>query len=947
MRPNNARFVTACQQLLAIGVVLSVLGPAADVVSLDVVVTRPGSPVDAKAEPPTLTRQPGVPLDRRVSGEDDESRVETAPVEPAVTEVPMRTEAGMRKGAGKKYVSRPEKVNGYGAVGVTWSKRNKVAENEIKVLVRTKSQGAWSGWSRLQYHDEHGPDPDSEEGRHARPGTDPMIIGDVDEVQAKAVTADGTEADDVQMAVIDPGKSKGTDEEAPAIDTSKLGVSTSSTTEDGALSSTTESSEGDIALQAGSYTPKPRIYSRAQWGANERMRDASSLHYFEVHAGFVHHTVNANNYTRDEVPGILRSIYAYHTQTRGWSDIGYNFLVDRFGRSWEGRYGGVDRPVVGAHTLGYNAYAFAMSAIGNFETAQPSSAMLQAYGKLFAWKLSLHGIDAASTSQSVGGDRFQAINGHRDAAATACPGRYLYAKIRTIRTLAAQIQADWSGRDRDTDVVGTGHPALLVRRTSDKAAFVVPTAGMLRLHSARVLGTNWSRYDAVVASPDLTGDGKADLLVRNATTGGGGVRAGNGDGSFAGVKTWITAFRGFDQITAVGDLNRNGWNDVVARKPDTGRLYLFRGTSTGFRRILLSERWTGYDLTAASGDLTGDGNPDLLSRDASGGLWLHRGTGHAELAAPVKLAGSWSGYDVITGYGDFNADGRRDLFVRSKATGSAYVFPGKGNGTFGHWLGPLSATKGLTQVTGVQVTGSKDPDLLGLRGDSLVLVAHRGTQNTLPTIAAGSMFSGANAVLNVGDWDRDGIGDVVTRVAATGNLQLRRGLGGGKFAAATTLATGFSGVTLLSAVGDTTGDGWPDLMGQPSGKAMRIYPGKGASGLKTSYVAHSAVSAKRQIGLGRWNSDGAPDNAFRSGDSLSWLAGNGPGGLTGSKYSLGVNLAAYDWVLGLGDVNGGRRPDLVVREKATGYLWLLPGTSTGFGARRFLAEGFAGYDLAG
>ena len=73
-----------------------------------------------------------------------------------------------------------------------------------------------------------------------------------------------------------------------------------------------------------------------------------------MHAGFVHHTVNANDYTRDEVPGILRSIYAYHTQSRGWSDVGYNFLVDRFGRIWEGRYGGVDRPVVGAHTLGYN-----------------------------------------------------------------------------------------------------------------------------------------------------------------------------------------------------------------------------------------------------------------------------------------------------------------------------------------------------------------------------------------------------------------------------------------------------------------------------------------------------------------------------------------------------------------------------------------------------------------
>ena len=117
--------------------------------------------------------------------------------------------------------------------------------------------------------------------------------------------------------------------------------------------------------------------------------------------GFVHHTVNANDYTRDQVPSIIRGIYAYHARSRGWSDIGYNFLVDRFGRIWEGRYGGVDRPVVGAHTLGYNDNAFAASAIGNFETARPSRAMIRAYGALFAWKLSLHGVKAADSRQYV------------------------------------------------------------------------------------------------------------------------------------------------------------------------------------------------------------------------------------------------------------------------------------------------------------------------------------------------------------------------------------------------------------------------------------------------------------------------------------------------------------------------------------------------------------------
>ena len=212
-----------------------------------------------------------------------------------------------------------------------------------------------------------------------------------------------------------------------------------------------------IALQATTFTPKPMIYSRAQWGADESKRDGSPS-YFEVHGGFVHHTVNANDYKRKDVPAIIRSIYAYHTQSRGWSDIGYNFLVDRFGRIWEGRYGGVDRAVVGAHTLNYNSYSFAMSAIGNFELVQPSAKIIQAYAALMAWKLSLHGVSAASTVQRIGTKDFQAINGHRDAASTACPGKYLYAQIPEIRRLAALAQADWSGRDLQANLAAAPDP---------------------------------------------------------------------------------------------------------------------------------------------------------------------------------------------------------------------------------------------------------------------------------------------------------------------------------------------------------------------------------------------------------------------------------------------------------------------------------------------------------
>ena len=106
------------------------------------------------------------------------------------------------------------------------------------------------------------------------------------------------------------------------------------------------------------------------------MREQSAPSYGTVKAGFIHHTVNSNSYSSGQVPSLLRGIYAYHTQSRGWRDIGYNYLVDRFGRIWEGRYGGVTRAVVGAHTSGYNEYSFALSAIGNYDVTGPPAAVL-------------------------------------------------------------------------------------------------------------------------------------------------------------------------------------------------------------------------------------------------------------------------------------------------------------------------------------------------------------------------------------------------------------------------------------------------------------------------------------------------------------------------------------------------------------------------------------------
>ena len=848
--------------------------------------------------------------------------------------------------AGTELTSERQDVTGYGAVGVTWEHGTALEEDEITVQVRTETDDTWTGWMPVEYHDDHGPDPDSAEARHARPGTDELLIGNVDGVQVKVTTPDGAPPSDLKLAVISPGEPVATKVEAPEIDTRELDEAAGDPVEGDPVEGDPTADPDAIDLQAATYTPKPVIYSRAQWGADEKMRDKSSLHYFEVHAGFVHHTVNANDYTEAEVPGLLRSIYAYHTQSRGWSDIGYNYLVDRFGRIWEGRYGGVDRPVVGAHTLGYNDYAFAMSAIGNFDIKKPPAAMIQAYGALFAWKLSLHGVDASSPSQMVGRTAFQAINGHRDAASTACPGKYLYAKIPRIRQLAAAAQRGWAGRELESNLASTPHPDLIVRNATDKMGYIIPTGGLTAFAAGKTVATGFSGVDAVVASPDLTGDAKGDLLVRG-KSGEAGVMPGAGDGTFGDPIKKSGLFAGYELITAVGDLDDDGNNDLVARAGGTGRLDVFLGGgSGGFVRQELGQGWSGYNRIVGAADLTGDGEPDLIAREVSGKVWLHPGGAGASFKARTPVADSWKQFDTITGFGDLNSDRVPDLYVRRSSDKLGFVLPGRGGGTFGHPVGPIVRTKDSFGITAAPIVGGGGADLVARRGDAVLVFQNTNGFDTGKAIPTGVNLATSNRVLNAGDWNRDGFGDIITRESANGTLLLRLGNGKGAFAAPKTLATGFGKVQLLAAVGDMTGDGWPDLMGQPAGADMRIYPGKGVAGLKAGYVAAGRVSASSQIPVGRYNTDGAPDLLFRSGSALVLYPGNGPGGLTGSK-TLSIDVAAYDWVIGISDIGLVGHGDLVLREKATGYLYLLPTTPTGFGKRRFIGDGMRAYDLAG
>jgi hypothetical protein len=821
--PNRSRFVTACQQVLALAVVLAALTPAASIVTLDVVGTGPI--VSGHATPRgTLT---AYTAEAQLS-----SRVPTAPVKSHVREVqltPRTSSAGrgastsssrvaVERGGTSTLTSTPQSVTGFGEVGVTWAHGLQIPETGLTVSARTRTDGRWTAWSDVPYDPDHGPDPGSAEARHARPGTDPVLVGKVGQVQVR-IEADRSLPADMQLAVISPGKAHHSDDERAAIDTSTMDgddgtdsvYAAPATT--GTDSSAAGGADDSASLAAAVFTPKPVIYSRKQWGADERIRGKSSLHYGDVHAGFVHHTVNANDYTRAEVPGLLRSIYAYHVKSRGWSDIGYNYLVDRFGRIWEGRYGGVDRPVVGAHTLGYNDDSFAMSAIGNYQIAKPSKAMIQAYGALFAWKLSLHGVNAASTHQWVTKKWFQAINGHRDAASTLCPGQYLYDKIPRIRKLAASAQRGWSGRQLESNLASTPTPDIVVRRASDGEAFAVPTGGLLHFPPAVTVASGAAGGSQLVVTRDVTGDGRGDLLVRQ-SDGSVAVRPGSASGAYGDATKVMTGFRGLDQVVAPGDLNGDGRADLAARNPATGVLVAFlQKADGGFHRKQAGTGWGSFGLIAAAGDLDRDGHRDLVARDGDGHLWWYAGHGDATFAKGVQLPRRFGRYDVIAGGGDLSHDGKADLLVRVRKTGTSFVLPGNGDGTFAPRLGPIARFAGASEVALGQVHGSKAPDVVALDGAKVKAWINSGGFTLGRPIDTHADLSGVDRIMVAGDWDRDGYGDVVTRSASTGRLVLWRGDGHGHLDRSGVVAKGFGTIGKLAAVGDMTGDGYPDLVG--------------------------------------------------------------------------------------------------------------------------------------
>ncbi|MGA4843422.1 peptidoglycan recognition protein family protein [Streptomyces sp. G45] len=197
---------------------------------------------------------------------------------------------------------------------------------------------------------------------------------------------------------------------------------------------------------------RPVIVPRARWLGEAPASHPPVRYGGPVLAVFVHHTDSPNGYDCADAPRIIRALAAGQTTARFFDDIGYNFLVDRCGTIYEGRAGGVDQPVVGAHTQGFNHRTAGVAAIGTFTAGTPvPRPMAESIAALAAWKLGLADVDPRLRARLVSSNglsrfpagtraEFDAVAGHADGYSTQCPGAALRAALPAIRERAAHLQ---------------------------------------------------------------------------------------------------------------------------------------------------------------------------------------------------------------------------------------------------------------------------------------------------------------------------------------------------------------------------------------------------------------------------------------------------------------------------------------------------------------------------
>lgn len=385
--------------------------------------------------------------------------------------------------------------------------------------IRSRNDGEWTDWVDAHVSGDERPDA-------SEPGVEGNSVGPI-------FIGDGAEAVDIE---VEEGRPDGLsllvmESHEPA------GYVEPTVADVGGTPGALPGSGDDPTGRAEGAPSAPAMFTASQWGsggwayANSGCGSGPTT-MSALRFAVVHHTVSTNDYTSSQADDQIRAIYDYHVNGRGWCDIAYNFVVDRFGTVWEGRTGSIGGPVQGGHASGFNTGSMGVVLLGQYHpgssppAATVSSSQYNGVRDLIAWKFGQHDVDALGTTVEVSGGStsipagtkvtLKTISGHRDVGSTGCPGDNAYTLLPNWRTdVAARVAGaptaatrPAAGRNADgrLEVFALGGSSKIFHGWQSKPN-AGPWTGWYELGS--------SKFTAGVAVTSNK-DGRLQLFARNA-----------------------------------------------------------------------------------------------------------------------------------------------------------------------------------------------------------------------------------------------------------------------------------------------------------------------------------------------------------------------------------------------------------------------------------------------